>query len=473
MRRLYKFCLFLAMVCLVGVAGLFLAWRGHVAEAQEMLEQALAETEQADPGWRLNPVDAPSDGTAVSSRPTDLDCLCSAAAAMPKQPWPFWSFPQFAGDLAIAQAARRAMNDSLGGSGWRNLLNPEQARVIRAELDRAHASLEFLHKLPLVPKEKLTPESVAWKVLRSEAHLLISMLEYEARWLAHEGKMHEAMIDIQIAWAMGQMTREAPNLFMQIRWRGVFSHRVVGMVRQVLALGEASEADLAILQQELSEEATHHRLLTGLRGERARIDSLLERLQSGDLSVGAVCAELGHSELIMFPNGLETQQRIRLYLDVCQERADFLRDCLPIVELARAEIAERQEQILSQGRSPLWGLTAAARSTAVLAVNPAIAGYLTDDSRSMVDLQAGICSVAAERFRLKHGHWPGELDELVPQFLPEIPAVLKTAKYAHPVRSDGNFYGESMFLYETKQRRQTAKPWTFSPDQVQRLKGPK
>ena len=194
MRHLYRCCLFLGIVCLLAVAGLFLAWRGHVAESEEALEQALAETDRADPGWRLEPIDAPSEEAVASRHPTDLDLLCSAATGMPKQPWPFWSFPQFAGDLTTAQAARLAMTSSLFGYGGRNLLNQEQARVIRAELDRARVSLEFLHKLPLAAKEKLAPESAAWKVLRSEAHLLISMLEYEARWFADQGKTHEAMV---------------------------------------------------------------------------------------------------------------------------------------------------------------------------------------------------------------------------------------------------------------------------------------
>ena len=93
--------------------------------------------------------------------------------------------------------------------------------------------------------------------------------------------------------------------------------------------------DLAILEQDLRVKPPMN-LLIGLR-RRARINALLERLQSGDLAVGAVCAELGQSELFMYPNGLDTQQRIRLYLDVRQERADFIRSCLPIVELARLE----------------------------------------------------------------------------------------------------------------------------------------
>jgi hypothetical protein len=473
MRHLTKFCLFLVLVCLLAVAGLFLAWRGHVAESEEMLAQALAETEQADPGWRLGPVDAPSDETTISSRPTDLDCLCSAAAAMPKQPWPFWSFPQFAGDLAIAQAARRAMNTSLGGSGWQNLLNQEQARAVRAELDRARTSLEFLHKLPLAPKEKLTPESAAWKVLQNEALLLIPLLEYEARWLAHEGKIHEAMIDIQRVCALGQLTREAPSLNMQIRWRTAVSRRGLDMVGQVLALSEVSEADLATLQQALFEEAATQRLLNGLRSERARIDTLLEQLQTGQMQVGAVCAELGQSELIMYPNGLDTRQRIRLFLDVCQERADFLRCSLPVVELARPANLERWYRNLAKASSPLAGLTAAARSNAVLAVSPSIAADFSSESQRNLDLQTGICGVAAERFRLRNGRWPNELVELVPTFLPDVPSVLKSAKYAHPVQADGNFRVGNVRLYELKQRRGPAKPWTFSPDQVQRLKGPK
>ncbi len=472
MRNLYRICLFLAIACVLAVAGLFLAWRSHVAESEEALEQALAETDHADPGWRLGPVDAPSNETTVSGRPSDLDCLCSAAAALPKQPWPFWSFPQYASDLPAAQAARRAMNTSLLASSWGYLLNQEQARVLRGELERAHASLEFLHTLPRAPKAKLTLESVAWKVLQTEAYVLISMLEYEARWLANEGKMHEAMVDIQLVCALSQMTREAQNLNMQIRWSSVVSRRVVGMLREALALGEASEADLALLQQELHEEVANQRLLTGLRSERARIDSLLERLQSGDLPVGAVCAELGQSEFIMYPTGLDTLQRIRLYLDVRQERADFLRSCLPIVDLARQENTEMRDRILSQGPSPFSGLIPTRRNS-VLAVNPSIATNFSSESHRRLDLEAGICAVAAERFRLRAGRWPDDLGELVPQFLPEVPAALRTAKYVHPVRNDGNFNVGNVLLYEPKQRRQPAKPWTFSPDQVQRRTGPK
>ena len=470
MRTLQKTALLLAVLCAFTVGALTIAWRIHTTRSQADLEQVLAETDRVDPGWRLEQIEASHPAAAVTNGTTDLLLLRQAAESLPRLPWPYWSFPEYAKDTTAGHYARRAMTASLGSASRPHLFNPEQDRVVRSELARAQAALKYLRQLPMAANEQVTLTSPAREILSNgQDYTLYSMLEFDARLEALDGHIHEAVNDVLAVLRIGQITQDAPDLRTQVHAQGSLSFRAAGMLRQVLALGEATEADLMRLQHEFEQAASVPRILVGIRGERARVDAILEQLQNGTMPLATACDELGKIEICDLHSRLDTKHRIQLYLNVQEERAAFLRSCLPVMEFARLT-PEARAQALSQ-RSPMLDPAGTGSEGLLVCLSPYIytksrRDLFETDLRNQAALQAACCTIAVERFRMKQGRWPQKPDELVPQFLPEVPSELKAPSMGMKIRNDGNFQVGDMLLYEPNQRRQPALPWTFSPEKI-------
>ncbi|CAN5458834.1 hypothetical protein BH10PLA2_BH10PLA2_25890 [soil metagenome] len=466
MRLLRKLAILLGIVCVLAVGVLYLAWRSHVWQAQDELAQVLALTDQADPGWRLEQLEAPETEPSAGAGPTDLDLLLAAVQVSPKLPWPYWSFPEYANDPETSNLARRAMRTSLSNVHRIHRFNPTQIRVLKSELDRAAPALSKLHKILEAPKAHLTSANPNGELLRSGGDFsLLMMLDLEASLNAHDQKMQEAINNLQTILAIARITNETPDLRTQIHWMGTLSHTVIQSIQRVLALGEASEIDLAHLQNELEQAARVPRLLTGLRGDRARVDAILEQVQEDTMSVGQACSELSHCEILLNSGKKGAEFRVHLYLDVVHERAEFLRACIPILELARMDRAAR-DRLLAQRASATS--SPASSGAALVPLDPSVySGFqkqlFKDDSRFQTTMQAAVAAVAAERYRLKHGFWPQKLADLVPQFLKQVPFELERLPGAKLIQDDGNFKVGIVLLYESRKRRQPPMPWTFTP----------
>jgi hypothetical protein len=52
---------------------------------------------------------------------------------------------------------------------------------------------------------------------------------------------------------------------------------------------------------------------------------------------------------------------------------------------------------------------------------PALSAALAATGRGQADASATVTAIAIERYRRKTGRWPERLDQLVPDFLPQVP----------------------------------------------------
>ncbi len=112
------------------------------------LALALAETDRLDPYWRLEDLEAhrrpmPAPGN------NGFEQALAAGSAMPAQPWPRPTFPQFDNDRYYQARVVTAMQKSLYEHDRMApvLLNEEEARVLRAELERAKVTLALARQM--------------------------------------------------------------------------------------------------------------------------------------------------------------------------------------------------------------------------------------------------------------------------------------------------------------------------------------
>jgi hypothetical protein len=73
---------------------------------------------------------------------------------------------------------------------------------------------------------------------------------------------------------------------------------------------------------------------------------------------------------------------------------------------------------------------------------PAVIKVAQSFARSRVELRCAVAGLAAERFRIAHGSWPKELDDLAPQFLTATPLDLFDGKQLKLRRFD-----DGMLIY--------------------------
>lgn len=438
---------------------LLTAWMFHVYRAQNELNAVLDKTDRLDPGWRLQDIEARLVRQQEIADQRSVELARAACDQAPRRPWPWWPFPQYDNDKVTAQLARRAMTSSLYGFSQ---LNDEQLRVLRSELGRAEVVLQNLRRLPGLPAYPLAEGSPTWRLLEQNEFLFKSALEYDAELRAHENDMAGAMIDVRASLTLGRLKGDVPSFTAQVRRLNSQGRGTVHFLHRVLSMGEATDADLATVQQELEQEAATPFMLVALRGERGHADWVLEQLQKHSISMAGAEELLRNRYGFVLASNLASGHlgtRLRQYLEVRTARAGLLRAWLPIIELARLEPAERLAK-LPRTKSEL---ASAASSWHELMIfpSPQIYDYLKEEALVRRALYAAASALAAERFRMAHGHWPTQFEDLVPQFLTKVPTALKDSSTTWPIREGSTFRIGEFVLHDVDQRPQPAKPWVF------------
>jgi hypothetical protein len=485
-RRIWIFTLILIPVVLT-VTAYFV---GRYASERQLAE-ALAEADRLDPGWRLSDLEAkrlpfpPSDKNGV-------DQVARVREALPATDWHTWPFPQFESDPAYLREVRTAMDASFDTDPMApTLLNAEQERVLRAELTRVATMVELARHMTDYPYGRYPIHSYKDLVStlaanRVQARGVALVLQDDALLRAHDGDLRSAFQDAKASVYAGRVIGDEPTIQSQLL-RIDCDTRATSILERSLACGRASEMDLFDLQKELEKEAEMPFLLTGIRGERACHDIVLEEIQRGDISfadyyrlmkVGGPFFPLERMAHDGFAYNLSI---LNTYLNIRNERVATLRFMNEMVELAKLPSAEMLTGLRTKEKA--WEQVYAIKKVLV-----SLASRLaTDDVRAKARLRTAYTALAAERFHLANGHWPEKLQELVPTYLHSVPddpfdgAPLRmsrkgSALVVYSVSNDLADQGGTLLpdwtsagsdigfvLHDPEHRRKPGKPFVFPP----------
>jgi hypothetical protein len=459
------------------------------------LDEAMAEADKLDPGWRFADLEA-SRAPYPEPAKNGIDQALRVKAAMPKGKWPEWPFPQFNSDKPYLGEVRLAMDDSLveNRSAY-TLLNAEQERVMRAEVGRAHEAIELAGQMPQFSTGryavKWRPEFITTLIPHvQEARNIGHLLTIDGRLRAHDGDIGGALHDVKAILYGGRAIGDEPLLISQLV-RMACDTAAVKLLERILTCGQASERALADLQKELEEQARTPYFMTGIRGERAGLDYMLQNGENGEIPAAVFRRILKETFAISFnatkPPRNEWLLEVdawRVYLNIRAERAQFLHHINRIVELAKQppwEAAYAIDSFIAEEtkrKPPLSDL--------IGNCNKHYFAY----TRCLAYLQTAYTAIAAERFRLAKGRWPKDLAELVPQYLDAVPLdpfdgkplryIRKgQAQVVYSVSQDredqgGTFLNNPLdqgsdvgfILLDIPRRRQPGKPFAFPPRQA-------
>jgi hypothetical protein len=180
-------------------------------------------------------------------------------------------------------------------------------------------------------------------------------------------------------------------------------------LERTLAQGQPTEEALQAAQKLLEEEAAEPSLLIAARGERAGQHRLAEALARGEAKFSTVA---GSKESMADVLGRILTRRYHPSL------LRLLNEFVEIAKLPVEQQAERLKQLDQAVRQ--------ARAEGDLLVGllmPAVVKIAEAFRRTQAQLRCAAVALAAERYRLAHGHWPETPDALLAgKYLQKLPA---------------------------------------------------
>ena len=345
-KRFSRRWIVLAILLMIPIGLTLFAYVAGRVAGDKRLEQAFSEADRLDPGWRFVDLEAKRLPYPEADK-NGIDQVLRVRSAMPPSQWPLWPFPSFEGDPVYLAELRRAMDESLEGDRLApTLLNAEQERVIRAEVARAADAIELARQMPNYPygryPVKWTKDYVSTPLPHvHEPRTVANLMNFDARLRAHNNDVTGACHDVKAILYASRAVGDEPNLISQLV-RVAVDTVAVQVLERSLAWGRASEPVLSDLQMELEEEAQTPYFLTGLRGERACLDYLLENVQQGVITFAdyrRLMTGMTKWPGTSAPNEYMVElYSLRGYLKVRAERAQVLHHMNEIAELCQAAI---------------------------------------------------------------------------------------------------------------------------------------
>jgi hypothetical protein len=249
------------------------------------------------------------------------------------------------------------------------------------------------------------------------------------------GRGGEALDDLKVNWRLMEALNGQPLLVVYLVQIAV--HEIsLQPVWEGLAARRWDEAQLAMLDQELSRLDFIRDSARALRGERAFMNAILDqmirtpwqtRLAEDARAKSGSEEELSAPVRVLFPRWLIRRSQALLN----QYQQDM------IDALDKPPRQSETTSPLDSGVTNLWSQRFA-KSSPYNTLAKALAGALNTIVPKAVQAQTTLSlartACALERYRLAHGAYPETLEQLVPQFLPKVPPDLYAANGPAPLR---------------------------------------
>jgi predicted Zn finger-like uncharacterized protein len=261
------------LILVIGVIGLVWALRPKAAsETQTLtgqpapsapddgtreLEEALAERDRTEPGWRM--ADLQRKRAVIPDSENSALVVMAAKKLLPAD-WPKWPVKAGAFDTERQAQERQAFEESLNNVPPNEELTEAQVAALRSELRRASAALAEARKLANMPRGRFPiewsrgPDVLLDKLPYADARDVTRLLEYDALVRAHERDLDTALASCRAGINAGRCIDEDPMPIASLV-RVACGLSTSYRIERVLNQGEASDAALAETQALVADEA--------------------------------------------------------------------------------------------------------------------------------------------------------------------------------------------------------------------------
>jgi hypothetical protein len=382
----------------------------HFADLR--LQAAEAEADQLDPGWRWDEF--------LAKQPPIPDAENSALRV--QAALKLITVPRTRCLLRGPANEPSGLEAAIDNIEPNERLDADLLRDLRKDLDELKPALVPLRQLADLPRGRY---AVTWQkdmfstlLPDTDAGFAAGILGCAAILNVEDGEVDRAVLDCRAALNAGRSIGDEPTLI-SVMVRGACEIVAVHRLERILAQGKAPDKSLADLQTLMADEARQPILLNALRGERGGYYNLIGMIANIEVDFESLTVDTPHP-----PEGAWSRLKHWAYW----EPVASLNQSICLQTMTRAvEIAKRgptdQWAAWDTWKGEIAAMKQQPRAETILVV------LLCTSLTSPVEyhfyanalLRSALTAVAAERYRLAHGQWPGRLEQLVPDFLPEIP----------------------------------------------------
>jgi hypothetical protein len=386
--RKRRWMLWLALLVGMPIAVLVAVFFYSQKMAQTALDEAMAEADRLDPGWRLEDLDR--DRSTV---PLEQNAAVPINAAATKAS---------ATNLGLSNDDSKIISETPP----QHQLDPEINGKLRQVMDRFMEAEATARKAANLKTgwfpHQWTPNLIGTLVPHIEIEEVEGLglqLGYLAMLQSQDGKHEDAWQASLTLLSLPRSFGQDPFLYTALVRMGM-RPMAVSSFERCLAQGTVSEAQLADAQQRLAEEAKEPIFLYGARAERATLHAMMTNLEMGRIKFTDIFSPEDASVF-------EWQYRIP-GLSLKKDHAWMLRHLNEAVEYAKlppTEMRAKMQELDQRSKDRPAILTPY--------LMPKLASISERAVRGQVLLDCAIAGIGVERFRLQHGRWPDTLDEVV------------------------------------------------------------
>jgi hypothetical protein len=370
---------------------LIMAWHWQIwVQGRDKARRAAAEADRLDPGWRLEELEARR--ALVADEENSASTIEEAARLLPDR---------FYEQLEHSFSWLRAPEQWLGS---------EDRAALALNLKRDTAALPVARRLADLPHGRFaitySPDGRSTRTSHvAHCESVANLLLLDAVSAADKSDGARALDSCRALLNAGRGIGDEPLLWSQVT-RGRIRLLVVRAAERALAQGQAGEVSLAALQTLVARESREPVLLIALRGSRATDYQLLQSFLRGD----------SHLKVLDYipGGGVEALVVALLSRPLEAEEGSLLAYDTQVVETAQLPETERRLEL-----ARLWTTrpNSLFLGSVTWPIGRLVEGFFDDDA----ELRCLLVALAAERYRLANGRWPGSLRGLVPGQLAQIP----------------------------------------------------
>jgi hypothetical protein len=401
----------------------FFAWETHHA-----LRQAIAEADRTDPGWRWH--DLQAKRTPVPDKENGALQVLRVAKNLPEHWWPFRKTLKFPNDRPIRQYDRDDLigkfDVSLMDLSPPTLLNTQQLAALEDELKEYATALAEARKLVVFTRGRypVPPKQASW-ASSNEAQLaarhVANLLKFDAVVQAHRGQLDKSLECCCGILHIGKVVGNEPD-FMSPPVRLAQISTTLSTLERCLAQGTATDAELARAQNTLTYMEKDLPFVEMARVDRATIHAMFEEAASSKAN------NKEFVNMLFFAGKTGNPAReiaFKYFRDMERLWADRLHKANMCVATAKSKDGKRHKALKALAKQcELSQCGWVIDRESVFLPRLSFPQYAMASLRWQVKLRAASVAVAVERYRLAKGNWPDKLADLVPKFLPEVPADL-------------------------------------------------
>lgn len=375
-------------------------WRSVRKTGEGVLATATAELDASDPDWRSEKLFAVRNASLPPSVANSAELALQARALIPDAVRVHFGKPD---SLAFPDTGVRP--------------HPEYVAETKEILGQCRAGLEAMKAARGAPKGGVRLVLAEPDPLKTplehlqQLRLLAAVYGTQSLVDADAGRIDPAMDSASAILEVAQCIGDEPLLLSQLI-RVAIAAIAVGASERALGLGEATPETLAKLQTRFLGETEVPRLVWALRGERATMHTLLEKLDSGAVSLNHISGE---------PASLGQSVGFRVVRKhIPAQQATLIRHFNAVLVAARLPLGPTRTDALEVVYKEVLA-TPFDPEHVFLRLFPAVPKLTTADLRVTASLRCAAAALACERLRLKTGRFPETLAELPKEMLVATP----------------------------------------------------